>query len=57
MQRTLLTLMLCLFITLTACGREGPEPTAPGNALRVEPGKSSKADEAPRVADPLKEGY
>lgn len=57
MSRILLTFMLCTLVAVTACSREEGGTAGPGSAPKAEAKKSSKADEAPRVVDPLKEGY
>lgn len=57
MSRTLLSLMLFAVVALAACSKDDSGSAGPGNAPKAEARKSSKADEAPRVVDPLKEGY
>ena len=57
MSRMLLTVMLCALVMLSACSSEDGGAAGPGNAPKAEARKSSKADETPRVVDPLKEGY
>lgn len=48
-------------IVLAACGREQARPAIPAEAgkdtLKADANKGSKADDAPRVVDPIKEGY
>jgi len=50
-----------LAIGLAACGREQAVPAAPAQTIDGKPREDAKkvnpADNAPKVVDPLKEGY
>ncbi len=63
MNRTHLQIVMVtlLGIGLVACGRQEGAPAAPVHAIDGMPKDSSKkanaTDNAPKVVDPLKEGY
>ena len=62
MKRTHLQIVMAtlLAIGLVACGREQAAPAAPAQAIvgNLKDGKKvNPADNAPKVVDPLKDGY
>jgi hypothetical protein len=56
-----IVLPILLAIGLAACGREQAVPAAPAQTIDGKPKEDAKkvnpADNAPKVVDPLKEGY
>lgn len=52
-----ITLSALVAVALAACGREESTTASSKAAPAADARKSSKADEVPRVADPLREGY
>jgi hypothetical protein len=56
-----IVLAILLAIGLIACGREQAVPAAPAQTIDGKPKEDAKKvnppDNAPKVVDPLKEGY
>jgi hypothetical protein len=56
-----IVLVTLLAIGLIACGRKEAASAVPGQAIEGKPKtdakKANPADDAPKVVDPLKEGY
>ena len=56
-----IALVTLLAIGLIACGRNETAPAAPGQTVEGKPKtdakKANPADDAPKVVDPIKDGY